>query len=165
MRLANIIISTVLLAGCSTKTYVSNPQKLQGKRVAVTEIILGTDEKKNKVRTDTLCDCLATTVAESLYPYLQQAGMTVVIIPVTGKPKGAAALRVVDSLQLDYIVSGSGIVQYTGSSAFMHALSLKITDTKTREVLASGNFSGPAVYPAGAASRIGKKLVAQMKHR
>lgn len=161
--LSKTFLFILLLAACSTKTYITDAKKLKDKRIAVTEIVLGTAQQKNKVRTDTLCDCLASSVAESLYPYLQQAGMTVINLPVTGKSKEGGAYRKADSLQLDYLIFGSGLIEFTGKAAFMRTLSLKIVDAKSWEVKASGNFSGPSVTPSGAAKRIGKKLVSQMK--
>jgi len=166
MRIQSIIIILFfLLAACSTKTYITDPQKLKGKRIAVAEIVLGTAHQKDKVHADTLCDCLATTVAETLYPYLQQVGMTVVQLPVWGKTREEGAYRMADSLQLDYLVLGTGLIQFEGKTPFMWNLSLKIVDAKTREVRASGSFSGPGVTPAGAGKRIGKKLVGQMKNK
>lgn len=157
------VFCIVLLISCSTKTYISDAEKLKGKRVAVAQILLDTDRSKDRVKTDTLCHCIAASAAEAFYPYLQQAGLTVIQLPLTGKPLATSIEHLADSLKLDYIVVGKGIVQFVGRTSFMHDLSLQLVDVKTLEVKASGTFSGPSVTPAGAAMRIGKKMVNHIK--
>ncbi len=164
MQFKNLITCfIILICACSTKTYITNAEKLKGKRVAVAQILLDTERRKDKVKTDTLCHCIAAAAAEAFYPYLQQTGLTVIQLPLTGKPLASTIEHLADSLQLDYIVVGKGIVQFVGKTSFMHDLSLQLVDVRTREVRASGTFSGPSVTPAGAAMRIGKQMVKQIK--
>jgi hypothetical protein len=46
---------------------------------------------------------------------------------------------------------------------YLRTLAVKIVDTKSLEVMATGNFEGPSVYPAGAAKRIGKRFAKLIK--
>ncbi len=152
-----------LFCACSTSTYIKDANQLKNKRVAVAEIVLDTDRSKDKVKTDTLCTCIAASASEAIYPYLQKAGLIVIKLPLSGKLSSVNVEKLADSLRLDYVVVGKGIVQFVGKTAFMHSLVLQIVNVKTLEVAASGTFSGPSVTPAGAAARIGKKLAGRIK--
>ena len=158
----NIVI-LFLFCACSTSTYIKDAKQLKNKRVAVAEIMLDSYLSKDKVKTDTLCTCIATSASEAIYPYLQKAGLTVIKLPLSGKLSSANVEKLADSLRLDYVVVGKGIVQFVGKSAFMRSLTLQIVNVKTLEVSASGTFSGPSVTPAGAAARIGKKLAGRIE--
>lgn len=147
---------------CRTQTFITNGAKLKGKRIAVSEIVLANYIQKDAGKTDTLCHCIATSAMEAFYPYLQQMGMNVIQLPVTGRVLQSNIQHLSDSLQLDYILVGKGIVQFAGKSTFMRSLSLQIVDVKTLEVRASGIFEGTRTA-AGAAIRIGKKMVRKMK--
>lgn len=162
LRYLNICF-VVLISACSTQSYLTDAQKLKGKRVAVAQIVMETERRKDRVKTDTLCHCIAESAAEAFYPYLQQMNMTVIRLPLTGKPMENSIEHLSDSLQLDYIVVGKGIVQFVGKTSFMQNLTLQLVDVKTQEIRASGTFTGTSVSPVGAAMRIGKKMVHRIK--
>lgn len=155
-------ICVFLLYACSTSAYVNNPQHLKGKRIGIGEIKLsaGLNNSKNKV--DTLCDCIISTFSSSMNPFFQKAQFVVIDIPGSRKNMSPSEMnRLTDSLKLDYILVGNGLLDVVGkkhASYFMKHLSIQIIDLKTREIVATGDFSGTSVSIDGSIKRICKKL-------
>ena len=150
--------------GCTTNLEMQSAKELKGKRIGVQLIsIKNTNLPRKKLTgTDTICTCISQSATEAMYPFLQQAGFVVVPLSVGEKTSIYKSVQVADSLKLDYILSGNGIVEFTGSSPFMHQLTVNAINVKTGAVQFSGSFSGAAVSPVQAAARIGKQIVKKM---
>ncbi len=156
-----LIVLLVVLNSCSTKAYLPNPVNLANKRIAVGIIDVGREQKGKTIYNDTVCACIAKTVGETLYPYLQKKGAVIVTIPYEEKTSETRVYTIADSLQVDYLLTGTGHVNRTGKTDFMHQLNIKLVSVRSKEVVLTGSFSGPGVYPAGAAERVGKKMLRQ----
>jgi len=72
-------------------------------------------------------------------------------------------MRIADSVKVDYILTGVGIVQMQGKTPFMHQLTIQLQDMHTGEIVASASFSGVATRPVKAAGKIGEQLVKKIK--
>jgi hypothetical protein len=156
-----LILLSILSGSCSTQAYLIKPGSLAGKRIALGNIDITRMQKKRMIQNDTVCACIKQTVGEKLYPYLQKAGAIIVDLTNEQRTNETRINQAIDSLQVDYVLSGTGFVQRTGSSDFMEQLTLKVIAVKTKEVIATGSFGGPSVTPGGAADRIGKKMLKQ----
>jgi hypothetical protein len=157
--ISGIVFLLVLLCGCSTQAYQSNPNLFAGKRIAWGVIDITREKKGQKINNDTVCVCISQTVAETLYPYFQKAGAEIVKIPNEQRTDEMRIYKVADSLKVDYLISGTGQIHVYGSSDFMQQLNINLESVKKNVVVWTGSFSGPSVTPAGAANRIGKKIV------
>ena len=152
-----------IFTACSTTVYIQSPEKLKGKRVAVGVITISQLKKsKNKPTEDTLCSCLAQSTVNAFYPSLQKAGFTVVSFPTIDANDLSGIIKAADSLRVDYILFGTGIVDIVGHSSFMDKLTIKLVDVKTAESPLSGSFSGSGVGVIKAAGRIGDLIVRKM---
>ncbi|MES2372026.1 MAG: hypothetical protein V4557_05560 [Bacteroidota bacterium] len=151
----------ILLNGCATKAFLAQPVSLTGKRIAVGVIDISRDKSGTTIYNDTVCSCISQTVGETLYPYFQKMGAVILKIPYEQRTSEARIHKIADSLQVDYLISGTGLVNRTGKTDFMHQLTINLISRQTQEVFLTGSFSGPGVYPAGAANRVGKKILNQ----
>ncbi len=156
-----IILLLILLNSCATTAYLPKPVSLSGKRIVLGIIDITRDKSGTTIYNDTVCSCVSKTVGETIYPYLQKAGAVIVQIPYEQKINETQINKIIDSLQVDYVLSGTGLLNRTGKADFMHQLNINLVSRKTNEVILTGSFSGPSVYPAGAANRIGKKMLRQ----
>lgn len=157
-----LIITSILFYSCHTTASISNVKVLSEKRIGIGEIKLSTELNNSRNKVDTLCDCIVSSFSSSLNPFFQKAGLVLIDIPGSRKNTSPTAMnQLIDSLHIDYLLVGNGLVQVEGKKHlyyFMHQLSIQIINLKTREVVAVGDFSGPGVYPEGAVKRICKKL-------
>ncbi|MEI6583681.1 MAG: hypothetical protein WCO43_08825 [Chitinophagia bacterium] len=156
------------LVSCTTEVYLVSPEKLISKKIAVGNINLQT--LSNKVSTDTLCTCIAGNVKNILKQYFIESGLTVVDLPTNKKIVEIDSLQtVIDSLGIDVIVSGNGIVydhqskKGKGIYININQLSLEYKDVRTSNIVATGYFSGVPFDPYGGAERLGKQFKKQLK--
>ena len=162
----NYLLSICFLffCACSTKVTITSSNQYANKRIAIGDITIGPLYKINQPKTDTLCACIGSSLGSAMLPFFQAAGMHVIDLPQKNLLEN---IHVADSLKIDYLLLATGQVQIYGKpgrdSYFMRTLSVKIVDTKSLEVTATGNFEGPSVYPAGAAKRIGKRFAKSIK--
>lgn len=158
-------ITCIILYSCSTsKAYVQKPQELKGKKIGIGNFEIGTAKKGKGVESnDTVCLCIGQSIASVLTPYLQQSGMGVVNLSGNQKIDFSEAYEKADSLQLDYILFGSGIIHYYGKSTFADELTIKLVNVKTREVILTASCNSGYVSPAKAAKKMGEKILQQMK--
>jgi hypothetical protein len=156
------IIAVFLLHACSTTAHVNSNLHLKGKRIGIGDIKLSTGLNNSKNKVDTLCDCIVSTFSSSMNPFFQNAGFVVIDIPGSRKNMSPSEMkRLTDSLQLDYILVGQGLLDVVGkkhAAYFMNHLSIQIIDLKTREIIVTGDFSGTSVSIDGSIKRICKKL-------
>jgi hypothetical protein len=158
-KISYIIFVLAIVSGCSTQAYQSSPNLFAGKRIAWGVIDITREKKGQKINNDTVCVCISQTVAETLYPYFQKAGAEIVKIPNEQRTDEMRIYKAADSLKVDYLISGTGQIHVYGSSDFMQQLNINLESVKKNVVVWTGSFSGPSVTPAGAANRIGKKIV------
>src|ERR1700710_398133 len=110
-----LVAVQIFCMACSTKVYINDHTSVAGKRIAIGEIRLDAYASKNKQKVDTLCDCVASAMKNAMYPFFQQAGFAIVELPFTPKKlKGLDILNMVDSMKLDYVMTGIGIVEVMG---------------------------------------------------
>ena len=156
------ILSSILFCSCHTTASITNIQTLNGKRIGIGEIKLSTDLTQSRNKVDTLCDCIVSSFSSSMSPFFQKSGLVLIDIPGSRKNISPVEMnQLIDSFHIDFLLVGNGLVQVQGKkhiSYFMHQLSIQILNVKTREVVATGGFSGSGVYPEGAVKRICKKL-------
>ena len=157
-------ICLIFFFACSTKVTITSSEQFSNKRIAIGDITIAPLYKNNQLKTDTLCACIGSSLGSTMLPFFQAAGMHVIDIPQKNLLEN---IHVADSLKIDYLLLATGQVQTYGKPGretyFMRTLSVKIVDTKSLEVMATGNFEGPSVYPEGAAKRIGKKFSKSIK--
>jgi hypothetical protein len=167
-KIAICVCFTILLYACSTKVVITDRQKLSGKKIAIGQINLTAFRNNSSIQADTLCECVANSIAEHMNPFFLESGMTVIDIPVNRRYLSREKVRkTIDSVGLDYILIGTGNVHIIGrkpsnQSYFMHNLTMKLIG-KNLELVATGEFSGWGVYPDGAAKRIGKKFLSTIR--
>ena len=156
-------ICLIFFFACSTKVTITSSEQFSNKRIAIGDITIA-PLYKNYLKTDTLCACIGSSLGSAMLPFFQAAGMQIIDLPQKNLLEN---IRVADSLKIDYLLLATGQVQTYGKPGretyFMRTLSVKIVDTKSLEVMATGNFEGPSVYPAGAAKRIGKRFSKSIK--
>jgi len=159
------LISLLLFYSCSTsKAYVQNPLELKGKKIGIGSFEIGAAKKGKGVDSnDTVCVCVGQSVTEALSPYLQQSGMRVVNLSNNAKMDVSEAYSRADSLGADYILFGSGIIHYYGKSTYADELTIKLVNTKTREVVLTASYTGGVASPVKAAGKMGEKILQQMK--
>lgn len=158
-----ILFFTSILS-CTTTVQILNPKELKGKRVGVQLINISNLNlpRKQKTGTDTLCSCISQSATNAIYPFLQQSGFIAVPLSMNLKANNFELAKLSDSLKLDYVLSGTGIVRFTGTDPFMQELTIKLINVKSGDVKLSGYFSGSPVRPIPAMKRIGKKIVKKM---
>ncbi len=165
-RTAQIIMPLIalLVFSCSTTVQILNPQELKGKKVGVQLLNVSNLNlpKKSKTGTDTLCSCISQSATNAIYPFLQQSGFIAVPLNLSPKANILEAVEKADSLQLDYVLSGTGIIRFTGTDPFMEQLTIKLISVKTGDIKLSGYFTGSPVRSIPAMERIGKKIVKKM---
>lgn len=163
-----IWMGMLCLVSCTTKVYLAAPEKLIGKKISLGNINLQTLSKK--ISTDTLCTCISGNVKNILKQYYIESGLTVVDLPTNEKLVEIDSMQnVIDSLGIDVVVSGNGIVYvhehkknksiYTN----INQLSLEYKDIRTSKIVATGYFSGVPFNPYGGAERLGKQFKKQLK--
>ncbi|MCX6206021.1 MAG: hypothetical protein NTZ19_07200 [Bacteroidetes bacterium] len=158
-------IICISFLSCSTRVQIQDANEFKGKRVGVQLINISNLNlpKKQKTGTDTICACISQSTTDAIYPFLQQSGLTVIPLNLSSKANIFEVVHTADSLKLDYVFVGTGIVNFEGSSPFMHELTVKLIKVKTGEAKLSGSFTGAGVGPVKAMSRIGKKMVKHVK--
>lgn len=156
------LFSFLLLTSCSSSVAVQNNTTVKGKKIGIGKFTMLPENKKNKPSTDTVCVCVGQRIGNALIPYLQEAGFTVVMLPLPDKTNHFQTMMVADSMHVDYILSGAGTVSIQGNNTYVHELTAKAI-TESGEVILSGSFSGAGVGAVKAAGRIGKKWVQKMK--
>jgi hypothetical protein len=160
-NLSNIVFLFLLLSACSSKAYLSKQGSLTGKKIALGVINITREKGSKTVYNDSVCACMGQTIAETIYPYLQKAGATIITIPTEQKTSESRINAIADSLQVDYLLSGTGTTERTGKTDYMRELNIKLVSVKSKEIVLTGSYSGFSVLPSGAADRIGKKILKQ----
>ncbi len=157
-------ICLLFFCACSTKVSITSSEQFANKRIAIGDISIAPIYKNNQLKNDTLCACIGSSLGSAMLPFFQEAGMHIIDLPQKNLLEN---IRVADSLKINYLLLATGQVQTYGKPGreayFMRTLTVKIVDTKSLEVMATGNFEGPSVYPAGAAKRIGKRFAKLIK--
>ncbi|MES2777075.1 MAG: hypothetical protein V4722_23055 [Bacteroidota bacterium] len=157
-------VLSITLFSCTTKAFVQKPAELKGKKIGIGPIKIEATKKGGKLATkDTICLCIGQSAGEAFQPYLQEAGFRVVNLYLKEIMDVNQAYLAADSLQVDYILFGSGTADIQGKYTYMDQLTVKLVNVKTREVVVSGSFTGSATSPIKAAGKIGKKILQQMK--
>lgn len=156
------VVSFGFLVACSSsKVTVQQKIVTVNKRIAIGNIDIQSLQKST-ARRDTLCACIPKQIKQLFIPYLQQAGFIVIDLPADKNESQSRFIEKADSLHLDYILSGTGLVNTVGSSVFVEQMTVKIADLKTGEIAVSSSFSGVSTRPKKAVDNIGKKMLAQL---
>lgn len=154
MKKGLVLICVLMTAlSCATKVWVTNPSEMKGRRIGIVGLNLFHEKTQEPLPN------LSQTVAEGFYPYLHEAGFTIVNFKINEAVKEEDAFRIGDSLKVDYILVGSGAVGFTLGDPFIHDFAVKLINIKTREIELMGTFSGAGVEPIGIARKVGKKIV------
>jgi|GEM_PF-5100532 len=156
---AIILLCSAFAFGCATKVWVKNPSQLKGKKIGVVGLNLFHEKTQEPLIN------LSQTVTEGLYPYLHEAGFSVVNFKINEIVKEEDAFKIGDSLNVDYVLVGSGAVGFTLGDPFIHDFAIKLINIKTREVELMGTFSGAGVEPIGVARKVGKKIVKRISQK
>jgi hypothetical protein len=163
----NIIVLLLIgffIAGCSsTKVAIQNAIELKGKRIGIGAIDITAAKKSKRHSTDTVCACTQQSTQQALMPYLQEAGFKVVNLSARSSLDFPQSMRAADSLHLDYVLTGVGLVDIVGSSTFMQQLTIKVVSVNTREIVLSGSFSGTSIRPVKAAGKLGEQIAKKMR--
>jgi hypothetical protein len=156
-----LLLAAFIFTSCSSAVSVQNNATANGKKIGIGNFNIQAIKKKG-AKTDTVCACVAQTIQKTLLPYLQQAGFTVISLPLTSKTTPLETLHIADSLQVDYIMTAVGLVDIQNSYSFVRELSVKVMN-QAGETAMSGSFSGVATGAETAAGKIGKQLVKKLK--
>lgn len=163
MKALFFVSSFIFFASCSsTNVSVTDTLKPDGKKVGIATLEIVERKKGNNFKSDSVCTCIAQSINHALIPYLQQAGFTVFNLNANERTPDSL-ITLISSLNLDYTVTGTGIVHSLGKSTFVDQLSVQLQSLKTGEVIASASFSGTSIRPARAAQKIGEGLVKKIK--
>ncbi len=157
-----VIISISCIA-CSTIEYAQVNNSLKGKKVGVYAFDLTLSKKHTKKEMDTVCFCNGQAASEAMSPFLLTVGLKVTSLYSNQKVSIDKALQRADSLQLDYILVGNGIIEMQGKSSFMQSLNVKLINVQSKETHMVTSFSGVAIRPAKAGIKIGKKIQLKLK--
>jgi hypothetical protein len=163
----NIIVLLLIaffVAGCSsTKVAIPNANELKGKRIGIGAIDITAAKKSKHHSTDTVCACTQQSTQQALMPYLQEAGFKVLNLSAQSSLDFSQSMRAADSLHLDYVLTGVGLVDIVGSSTFMQQLTVKVLSVNTREIVLSGSFTGTSIRPVKAAGKLGEQIAKKMR--
>ena len=160
MQKISLILLIWFFTSCSsTHVTVQKPESFKNKRIAVANIEITAIRKSNKKSTDTVCACTGQSIQQAFLPHLQQAGFTVINLPINQQTDILQAVKMADSLNIDYVLAGAGQVNIVGTSTFVEQLSVKIIETKTAEIIMSGSFTGTSIRAVKAANKIGEEMV------
>jgi hypothetical protein len=164
MKKVWLILLIIFITGCSSsKVSVKNSLQAKGKKIGIGPIKITAQKKSNKQNTDTVCICTAQSTEKAFIPYLQQAGFSVIDLPINDRTNNREIMRVADSAKVDYILTGLGVVHIIGTSTFMEQLTIQLQDMYSGEIAASASFSGSSTRPVKAAGKIGEQLIKKMK--
>lgn len=152
-KLVLILSCILLLCRCSTVFYVSDNVDLKGKRVGIYKFNLVKSKTYEKLPE------VSRMEAEAFYPYLIRAGFQVYKLQFEENQSIDDAVRMTDSLKLDYLIVGSGLVSYTGKGVFVHNLTVNFVNTTSLKNDLSGTFEGGGVRVEGVAKRLGKMMI------
>ena len=155
----------MMAAGCiSTSVYVKDATQMHQKRLAITDISINIDRKPGKnAASDTICPCIAQSIRDILTPYFQQAGFTVINIPA-GSAMGYSDIKpLTDSMHIDYVFRGTGMVQITGGDYFLHQFSGKIVDLASLETPLTVTQAGTAFRVAKATGKMGAAILKKFR--
>lgn len=155
----SFLFSILLLCSCSTNLFVSENIDFKGKKVAIYQIDL-----KNCENTEPATNA-SKMQTEALYPYLVGAGFQVYNVQLDKALNLNEAIKMTESLKLDYLIMGNGTISKHKQSTFVRTLTLNFINTKTLSTDISGTFYGAGVQTEGAAKRIGKKLIHKLKQK
>ncbi|MBA3674859.1 MAG: hypothetical protein H0W75_07870 [Chitinophagaceae bacterium] len=161
-----LILLITFISGCSSSNVsVKDSLQSKGKKIGIGPIKITAQKKSNKQNTDTVCICTAQSTEKAFIPYLQQAGFSVIDLPINDRTNNREIMRVADSAKVDYILTGIGIVDIVGKSktAYMEQLTIQLQDMNSGEIAASASFSGTSTRPVKAAGKIGEQLIKKMK--
>jgi hypothetical protein len=131
---------------------------LKNKKVGVYAFDVSLTKKKQKTNTDSVCFCNGQAASESMTPYLINAGLQVTNMFNNQRVTLEKAIQQADSLQLDYILVGNGIIDMQGKSSFMESLNIKLINVQSKQSHMVASFTGVAIRPAKAGMKIGKKI-------
>lgn len=155
------LLAAFTFANCSSTVSVQDNIAAKGKRIGMGNFKIEPMKKKGTA-TDTVCACVGQSIQGTLTPYLQEAGFSIVTLPLTHKTTLLETMHIADSMQVDYIMTGVGLVDIQGSNSFVRELSVKAVN-QSGEVVLSGSFTGVGTGPAKAAGKIGKQLLKKLK--
>ena len=152
-----LFIFAIFLTNCSTVFYANKGINFKDKRVGI--------QRFNIIKTPTYDKQpeVSRLETEAFYPYLIEAGFDVYNVQFDESLDMKEVLSKAESLNLDYILTGSELVNMQKSSVFIHNLTVKFVNTRTLKTDLSATFEGPSVRINGVAKRIGKKIVSRVK--
>ncbi|MBN9296414.1 MAG: hypothetical protein J0I41_05350 [Filimonas sp.] len=167
LTLTLAVIASFFFAGCySSNISSSRTTPVTGKRIVIGNIYTTNITKpKGNISQDTLCVCIGQSMQEAFTPYLQEAGFTVITIPITPKMDVLQTMKIADSLGVDYLLTGKADVEAKSyNNVFTRNLTANIINLKSKEVTLKSSFTnGVAVRPIKAAQHLGKKIVGELK--
>jgi hypothetical protein len=159
-KLILFLVIAYTLVGCaSTTAYLPKPTILKGAKIGIANFNLDLKKTKKTAYTDTLCFCVAKSVGETLTPYLQKMGSSVICLLADNPITIQQAYQAADSLKLDYLLFGIGELEITGNTTFAKRMSLKLVHLNTREIVLTGSTAGGIYTAENAAKKIGEKIL------
>ena len=168
VHLVVLVLMLVGLASCSTKVYITQPESFVGKKIAFGQFAM--QRKSNQVSTDSICTCIAENVRKILQTHFIESGLSVIDLPSVNQSSTKAVLQnEIDSLGIDIIVSGNGLVydkEHKKKKEVyinINQLSVECKDARTGTIVASGYFSGVPFNPYGGAIKMGKQFQKQIQ--
>ncbi len=163
LQIIYVLIIVAYFTSCSTIEYAQVNSSLKNKKVGVYAFDVNLSKKQIKKGIDSVCFCNGQAASESLTPYLIKARLNVTTMFNNQKVSVEKALQQADSLHLDYILVGNGIIEMQGKSSFMQSLNIKMVQVASKESHLVASFSGVAIRPTKAGMKIGKKILKQLK--
>jgi hypothetical protein len=136
----------IFIYSCSSTNEAVKNLEPKGKKVGIGVIKLSAPQK-SKRNTDTVCICTRQSTGKALIPYLQQAGFSVIGLPINDRANSTEIRRIADSAKIDYILSGVGVVHIIGKrkDTFMEQLIIQVRDVATGEIVISSSFSATSI--------------------
>lgn len=157
--IALVLICTSFLYSCSSIEYAQVNASLKGKKVGVYPFEFSGLKKKQKLNSkDSICFCAAQYASDAITPYLMNAGLTVVPLFHNEKVSFEQVLKTADSLKLDYILVGKGLVDVVGKSYFLNKLNLKLINRLSKESHFAMEYYSAGITLEKSIKKIGKKI-------
>ncbi len=163
MKLSIIIllIGILFLCSCSSIEYAQVNASLKGKKVGVYPFDFSAvaNKKKQLEKKDTICYCTGKYANDAITPYLMNAGL--IVIPLFQDKKATnfdEVLKTADSLKLDYILVGKGVVDISSKLVFLNKLNLKLINRISKESHFALEYHASIISLEKAMKQIGKKV-------
>ncbi len=166
-----LILITLMLAACGTgNIYVSRDLKVKGTKKCALAGFLFKDmkgEKDFRHISEEFSDALSIYFLQSGFSVIERSRIDLILkelnLQQTGITNSADAVKVGKLANVRYVVFGTGRLDRTGSSYFLHGVTVKMIDVESGEIVLMASRTGAGERPIEVANKMGYDIRLQFK--